>query len=185
LESLEFKKIDVGLTKFKNDKILLYEISHRFLLTTKLFTGWKSLIKTSLVTLAPLFCGVRRDNKVEWDLMASKTFTPFNFNYNSCLLYLFLRTFLLPLRRITLQILFKHRLTCQWLVQLIFFDLKLHFWQNKLECLTFGAFEDSSTGTQTHLTHTHKCWTRLNLNFLLIITVRNFGWILNYYLITI
>ncbi len=121
LESLELKKIDVGLAKFKNDKILLYEISHRFLLTTKLFIGWKILIKTSFVTLAPLFCGGMRDNKVEWDLMASKTFTPFNFNQNSCLLYLFLRTFLLPLRRITLQILFKHRLTCQWLVQLIFF----------------------------------------------------------------
>jgi len=32
------------LTKFKNNQILLNKIGHRFLLTTKLFTGWKSLI---------------------------------------------------------------------------------------------------------------------------------------------
>jgi hypothetical protein len=34
---LEF--FDVCLTKFKNNKILLNKISHRFLWTTKLFTG--------------------------------------------------------------------------------------------------------------------------------------------------
>jgi hypothetical protein len=34
-----------------------------------------------------------------------------------------------------------------------FFDLKLHFWQNKLECLIFGAFKDSSTGTLLILTN--------------------------------
>jgi hypothetical protein len=41
LESLEFQKnFDVCLTKFKkNNQILLNKISHRFLLTTKLFTG--------------------------------------------------------------------------------------------------------------------------------------------------
>jgi hypothetical protein len=40
LESLEFYKFfDVHLTKFKHDQILLNKISHRFLLTTKLFTG--------------------------------------------------------------------------------------------------------------------------------------------------
>ncbi len=32
------------LTKFKNNQILLNKISHRLLSTTKLFTGWKSLI---------------------------------------------------------------------------------------------------------------------------------------------
>ena len=40
LESLEFWKFfEVYLTKFKNNQILLNKISHRFLLTTKLFTG--------------------------------------------------------------------------------------------------------------------------------------------------
>jgi hypothetical protein len=39
LESLEFKTIEVCLTKFKNNQISLNKISHRFLLTTKLFTG--------------------------------------------------------------------------------------------------------------------------------------------------
>ncbi len=42
LESLEF--FDVRLAKFKNYQILLNKISHRFILTTKLFTEWKSLI---------------------------------------------------------------------------------------------------------------------------------------------
>jgi hypothetical protein len=38
--SIESLKIfDVYLTKFKNNQTLLYKISHRFLLTTKLFTG--------------------------------------------------------------------------------------------------------------------------------------------------
>jgi hypothetical protein len=39
LESLELYKNDVGLTKFKNDQTILNNISHRFLLTAKLFTG--------------------------------------------------------------------------------------------------------------------------------------------------
>ncbi len=33
-----------SMTKFKNNQILLNKISHRFLLTAKLFTGWKILI---------------------------------------------------------------------------------------------------------------------------------------------
>ncbi len=46
LESLEFyKHFDLWLTKFENYQILLNKISHRFLMTTKLFIGWKSLIK--------------------------------------------------------------------------------------------------------------------------------------------
>jgi hypothetical protein len=45
LESLEVSEFfDVCLTKFKNNQILRNKISHRFQLTTKLFTGWKSLI---------------------------------------------------------------------------------------------------------------------------------------------
>jgi hypothetical protein len=40
LESLEFQKFsDVCLAKFKNNQILPIKDSHRFLLTTKLFTG--------------------------------------------------------------------------------------------------------------------------------------------------
>ncbi len=40
LESLEVLKFfDACLIKFKNNQILLNTISHRFLLTTKLFTG--------------------------------------------------------------------------------------------------------------------------------------------------
>jgi hypothetical protein len=39
LESLEFKKNDVGLTKFENYLIVLNKISHRCLVTTKLFSG--------------------------------------------------------------------------------------------------------------------------------------------------
>ncbi len=38
LESLEFwKNVYVGLTKFKNNPILLNKISHRFLLTTAIY----------------------------------------------------------------------------------------------------------------------------------------------------
>jgi hypothetical protein len=37
LESLKLqKKIDISLTEFKNNQILLYKISHGFLLTAKL-----------------------------------------------------------------------------------------------------------------------------------------------------
>jgi hypothetical protein len=44
LESLEFQKIfDVSLTKFENHQILLNKMNHRFLVTTKLYSGWKSL----------------------------------------------------------------------------------------------------------------------------------------------
>ncbi len=46
LESLELLKFfDVCWTKFKNYQILLNKISHRFLVTSKLFSGRKSLIK--------------------------------------------------------------------------------------------------------------------------------------------
>ncbi len=38
LESLELI-FNVFFTKFKNNQILLHKMSHRFLLTTKLFTG--------------------------------------------------------------------------------------------------------------------------------------------------
>jgi hypothetical protein len=44
LESLDFSKnFDACVTIFKNNRILLYKIGHRFLLTTKLFTGQKRL----------------------------------------------------------------------------------------------------------------------------------------------
>jgi hypothetical protein len=44
-ESLEFNEFfDVCLTKFKTNDILLDKISHKFLLTNKLFTGRESLI---------------------------------------------------------------------------------------------------------------------------------------------
>ncbi len=36
---------DAHLTKFKDNQILLNKICHRFLLTTKIFTGPKSLIQ--------------------------------------------------------------------------------------------------------------------------------------------
>ncbi len=50
LESLEFYNFfGVCLTKFKSNQILFNKISHRFLLTTKLFTRWKSLIETGKV----------------------------------------------------------------------------------------------------------------------------------------
>ncbi len=40
LDSLEFlKNVDVCLTKFKSNPTLLNKISHRFLLTTKLYIG--------------------------------------------------------------------------------------------------------------------------------------------------
>jgi hypothetical protein len=40
LSMLEYYKLfDARLTKFKNNQILLNEMSHRYLQTTKLFTG--------------------------------------------------------------------------------------------------------------------------------------------------
>ncbi len=42
---LESLNLDVRLLKFIYNQILLNKIGHRFLLTTKLFTGWKSLIR--------------------------------------------------------------------------------------------------------------------------------------------
>ncbi len=46
LESLEFyKNFGVRLTKFENNQILLNKISHRFLLTTKLYARWKIIIR--------------------------------------------------------------------------------------------------------------------------------------------
>jgi hypothetical protein len=48
LESLLFvKNCNVRLTKFENYQILLNKINHRFLVTTKLFRGRKSLIKVA------------------------------------------------------------------------------------------------------------------------------------------
>ncbi len=45
LESFEFQKFfDVCFTKLENNQILLNKIIHRFLVTTKLFSRWKSLI---------------------------------------------------------------------------------------------------------------------------------------------
>jgi len=45
LESLEFSKnFDERLSKFENYQILLNNINHKFLVPTKLFIGWKSLI---------------------------------------------------------------------------------------------------------------------------------------------
>jgi len=38
---------DVCVTKFKNNQILLNKTSHRFILATKLFSGWKSLIRVN------------------------------------------------------------------------------------------------------------------------------------------
>jgi len=40
---------DACLTKFKNNQILLNKISHRFLLTTKLYTGQKIIIEIMLI----------------------------------------------------------------------------------------------------------------------------------------
>ncbi len=49
LKSLEFLQFfDVRLTNYKNYQILLHKISHRFLLTIQLFSGWKSLIDANL-----------------------------------------------------------------------------------------------------------------------------------------
>jgi hypothetical protein len=42
--STDLKFFGICLTKFENYQILPNKISHRFPLTTKLFTGWKSLI---------------------------------------------------------------------------------------------------------------------------------------------
>ncbi len=45
VESLElYKFFDTCFTRLKTNYLLLIKISHRFILTTKLFTGWKSLI---------------------------------------------------------------------------------------------------------------------------------------------
>ncbi len=53
LESLEFFKfVDVCLTKFENYQILIDKISHRFLVTTKLFGGWNSLINTDVENMS-------------------------------------------------------------------------------------------------------------------------------------
>ncbi len=41
--------LDIFFTKFKNYHIYLNKISHRFLLTTNLFTGWKSLMRYPLL----------------------------------------------------------------------------------------------------------------------------------------
>jgi hypothetical protein len=45
LESFKFYNSYVFLTQFKNNQILPNKISHRFLLTIKLFTGRNSLIE--------------------------------------------------------------------------------------------------------------------------------------------
>ena len=52
--------LNVCFTKFENYQILLNKISHRFLVTTKLFSGWKNLIKNSVSSLAPIIfeCGI-------------------------------------------------------------------------------------------------------------------------------
>ncbi len=50
LESLEFYNfLNVCLTNFKNNQILHYKISCRFLVTTKLFSGWKRFIRLSTI----------------------------------------------------------------------------------------------------------------------------------------
>ncbi len=50
LESIEFQKLfDVCLTKFENCQILLNQFSHWCLVTTKLFSVWKSLIANSFI----------------------------------------------------------------------------------------------------------------------------------------
>jgi len=62
-ESLDFFK--VCWTKFKNSQILLNRISHRFLLTTKLYTGWKILILTR-GKRSSLFFGRTSDEEKEF-----------------------------------------------------------------------------------------------------------------------
>ncbi len=55
LESFKFeKKTDVHLTKFKNNQILLNKISHKFLVTTKLFTRKNIHIKILKKRAVPL-----------------------------------------------------------------------------------------------------------------------------------
>ncbi len=49
MESLEI--FVVCLTKFENYQILLNKISHRFLVTTKLFSGWKSHINQNVIIM--------------------------------------------------------------------------------------------------------------------------------------
>jgi hypothetical protein len=51
-----YKFFDVCLTEFKNNQILINKISHRFLLTTKLITEWKILIKKIIKNSEPSFC---------------------------------------------------------------------------------------------------------------------------------
>jgi hypothetical protein len=76
LESIELKKVDACITKFKNNKILLNKIIHRSLLTTKLFTGWNSLIAISFP-------------KVEVDLKMIVVVAPnFYFNHHQLLFIL-------------------------------------------------------------------------------------------------
>jgi hypothetical protein len=50
-ESFELKNFDVCSTKFENYQILLNKISHKFLVTTKLFSEWKSLIQQRALAL--------------------------------------------------------------------------------------------------------------------------------------
>ncbi len=58
LESTEFYTFfGVCLTTFENYQILLNKISHRFPMTTKLFTGWKSLIgQITIIICIANFC---------------------------------------------------------------------------------------------------------------------------------
>ncbi len=52
LESLDFRKFfDVCLTKFEDYRVLLNKISHRFLETCKLFSGWESFNLVLLILL--------------------------------------------------------------------------------------------------------------------------------------
>jgi hypothetical protein len=59
LESIEFLNFfAVYLTKFETYQILLNKISHRFLVTTKVFSGWKSLIQNVILLLFFFFSQV-------------------------------------------------------------------------------------------------------------------------------
>ncbi len=52
LESLEFYKcFDLCLAKFENYQYLLDKICHRFLVTIKLFSGWKNFIMDVLTNV--------------------------------------------------------------------------------------------------------------------------------------
>jgi hypothetical protein len=48
--------VNACLTKFENQQILLNKISHIFLLTTKLFIGWKSLIANHESYVCAIYC---------------------------------------------------------------------------------------------------------------------------------